>query len=90
MRKIVALIFPVLLFGGVVKAQTVESKFGVDSVKTIEHASVFQEFVKQKNYKDALPSWWYVFHNAPKFQLNTYVRGEDIMVNMYAQTKNKA
>ncbi len=90
MRKIVALIFPVLLFGGVVKAQTVESKFGVDSVKTIEHASVFQEFVKQKNYKDALPSWWYVFHNAPKFQLNTYVRGEDIMVNMYTQTKNKA
>lgn len=42
MRKIVALIFPVLLFGGVVKAQTVESKFGVDSVKTIEHASVFR------------------------------------------------
>ena len=51
MRKIVALIFPVLLFGGVVKAQTVESKFGVDSVKTIEHASVFQEFVKQKIIK---------------------------------------
>ena len=66
MRKIVALIFPVLLFGGVVKAQTVESKFGVDSVKTIEHASVFQEFVKQKNYKDALPSWWYVFHKDRK------------------------
>lgn len=90
MKRIVALIFPGLLFGGFVKAQTVESKFGVDSVKTIEHASVYQEFVKQKNYKDALQSWWYVFNNAPKFQLNTYVKGEDIMLNMYAKTKNKA
>ncbi|MDE5638594.1 MAG: hypothetical protein K2I47_02170 [Odoribacter sp.] len=90
MRKIVAFVFLASLFGGVAKAQTVESKYGIDSVKTIEHTSVYQEFVKQKNYKDALPSWWYVFQNAPKFQLNTYVKGEDIMINMYAQTKNKA
>lgn len=90
MRKIVAFIFLVMLFNGGVKAQTVDSKFGVDSVKTIEHASVYQEFVKQKNYKDALASWWYVFENAPKFQLFTYTKGEDIMLNMFAKTKNPA
>lgn len=90
MRKIVAFIFLVLLFNGVVKAQTIDSKFGVDSIKTLMHASIYQEFVKQKNYKDALPSWRYVFNNAPKFQLNTYTKGEDIMLNTYAQTKNPA
>lgn len=90
MRKIVAFIFLAFLFNGVVKAQTIDSKFGVDSIKTIEHASVYQEFVKQKNYKDALPSWRYVFENAPKFQMKTYTQGEDIMMNMYVTTKNPA
>lgn len=90
MKKIVAFIFFALFFSGIIQAQTVESKFGTDSLKTIEHASVYQEFVKQKNYKEALPSWWYVFNNAPKFQLNTYTKGEEIMLGMYTQTNNKA
>ncbi|WP_251623530.1 tetratricopeptide repeat protein [Odoribacter lunatus] len=90
MRKIGVFVFFALLLNGGVKAQTLDSKFGVDSIKTIEHASVYQEFVKQKNYRDALPSWWYVFNNAPKFQLKTYTQGVIIMRNMYAQTKNPA
>lgn len=90
MKKIAALILSVCLLGGIAKAQTVESKYGVDSVKTIENASIYQEFVKQKNYKDALPAWKYVFNNAPKFQLNTYTKGEDIMLNLYEKTKNPA
>lgn len=90
MKKFFVLAFGICLFTGVVNAQTLDSKYGIDSAKTIEQASIYSEFVKQKNYKDALPSWRYVFNNAPRFQLNTYVRGEDIMMNMYAQTKNPA
>lgn len=90
MKKIVALAFGLCLLGGAVSAQTLESKFGLDSAKTIVNASIYTEFVKQKNYKDALPAWRYVFYNAPKFQLNTYVRGEEIMLNMFSQTKNPA
>lgn len=90
MKKIMALVFGVCLVGGVAKAQTPEAKFGVDSTKTIESASIYIEFVKQKNYKDALPAWRYVFYNAPKFQMTTYVRGEEIMTNMFIQTNNHA
>lgn len=88
MKKIVALAFGICLMGGAASAQTIESKYGVDSAKTIINASIYTEFVKQKNYKDALPAWRYVFLNAPKFQMTTYVRGEEIMSNLFQQTKN--
>ena len=88
MKKIIALAFGVCLIGGLAKAQTLESKYGVDSVKTIENASIYTEFVKQKNYTDALPAWWYVFNNAPRFQMSIYARGEEIMLGMFRKTKN--
>ncbi|MEG2227430.1 MAG: hypothetical protein RRY39_02895 [Odoribacter sp.] len=90
MKKIIAFAFGVCLMGGVAEAQTLESKYGLDSAKTIENASIYNEFVKQKNYKDALPAWRYVFNNAPMFQMMTYTKGEDIMVGMFQQTKNPA
>lgn len=90
MKKIVALAFGVCFIGGIAKAQTIEAKYGVDSAQTIINASIYTEFVKQKNYKEALPAWRYVFNNAPKFQLSTYTRGEEIMLGMLRQTKNYA
>ena len=75
MKKIVFLVFGICFLGGLLKAQTLESKFGLDSAKTRINASIYSEFVKQKNYIEALPAWRYVFNNAPAFQLNTYVRG---------------
>ena len=90
MKKIVALACGVCLIGGAAKAQTVQSKYGVDSVKTIENASIYSEFLKQKNYKEALPAWSYVFHNAPVFQTLTYTKGEDLFAGLYKQTKDRA
>lgn len=90
MKKIIAVAFGICLMGGIAKAQTLESKYGLDSVQTIKNASVYSEFVKQKNFKDALPSWRYVFNNAPAFRLNTYTRGEDIMIDMFTRTKDNA
>jgi len=75
------------MFG--VNAQTKESKYGVDSAKTILSASLYGEMVKQKNYKEALPGWRYVFNNAPKFQRSTYSNGVKIMRGMYYATKDK-
>ena len=68
MKKFFALVFGVCLLGGVAKAQTLDSKYGLDSALTIVNASIYSEFVKQKNFKEALPAWRYVFCNAPKFQ----------------------
>lgn len=90
MKKLIAFAFGLCLLGGVVKAQTLESKFGLDSIKTLENASIYAEFVKQKNYQDALPAWRYIFNNAPAFQVSTYTRGEDIMMHMFSKTKDPA
>ena len=85
-----AFAFGICLMGGAVSAQTLDSKYGLDSVKTLENASIYSEFVKQKNFKEALPAWRYVFFNAPKFQKKTYANGEMIMINLLKQTKNPA
>lgn len=90
MKKLIALACGVCCMSGLAKAQTLESKFGLDSVKTIENASIYSEFLKQKNYKEALPAWSYVFHNAPVFQTLTYTKGEDLFVALFKQTKNMA
>jgi len=74
------------MFG--VNAQTKESKYGVDSAKTILNASLYVEMVKQKNYQEALPGWRYVYNNAPKFQRATYSNGVKIMRGMLVATKD--
>ncbi len=74
------------MFG--VNAQTKESKYGVDSAKTVLHASLYGEMVKQKNYKEALPNWRYIFNNAPKYRRGTYKNGVKIMRGMYYATKD--
>ena len=74
MKKIAVIAFGMLLFILPTKAQTLESQYGLDSANTILNASLYTEYWKQKNYEEALPSWRYVFLNAPAFQLNTYIR----------------
>ncbi len=72
----------------VAKAQTVDSKYGVDSVKTLTKYSLFKEPVKHKNYEAALPHWRYIFFNAPAYQKGTYLYGIKIMRHMYQKTKD--
>ena len=90
MKKLAVLVSGLCMLVSVAQAQTKESKYGVDSVKTITNASIYTELVKQKNFEEALPTWRYVFFNAPAFQMNTYIRGEDIMEYMIQKTKNRA
>ena len=84
---LIAVLMLSTMFGA--NAQTKESKYGVDSVKTILSASLYGEMVKQKNYSEALPGWRYIFNNAPKFQKSTYSNGVKIMRGMYSATKDK-
>lgn len=71
-----------------VKAQTLESKYGLDSAQTVLNASLYIEMVKQKNYEEALPGWRYVYNNAPAYQKTTYSRGVTIMRAMLRKTKD--
>lgn len=54
-------------------------KYGTDSVTCITNLSLYKEFYKQQNYKDALPSWRWVYNNCPKARENTYIDGVKIM-----------
>ena len=72
MKKFAVIAFGMFLFALPTKAQTLESQYGLDSAQTILNASLYTEYWKQKNFEEALPTWRYVFLNAPAFQLNTY------------------
>lgn len=87
-KHILLLLLGFLVFSGGSKAQTLDSKFGRDSVKTIKNLSIYMELYKQKNYRDALPAWRYVFKNAPKYGLSTYGNGVYIMRYMIKKTKS--
>lgn len=78
-KHLITLLTALLSLVVVAQAQTKDSKFGVDSMKTLRNASVYGQLVKQKRYEEALPSWRYVFENAPRFQKNTYIKGVTIM-----------
>ena len=43
-----------------------EGKFGTDSIECVKNISVYREFVKQKNYADAVSPWRWAYLNCPK------------------------
>jgi len=55
------------------------SKYGTDSVSCITNLSLYKEFYRQQNYKDALPYWRWVLKNCPRARENTYLDGIKIM-----------
>ncbi|WP_372752000.1 tetratricopeptide repeat protein [Labilibaculum sp.] len=91
MKTKLLIVTMVLLFSNLftVKAQTLESKYGLDSAQTILNASLYIEMVKQGNFKDALKGWRYVYNNAPAYQKSTYINGVKIMEGLYRSSKNE-
>lgn len=54
-------------------------KTSEDSVECITNISLYSEFYKQQNYKDALKPWREVFHKCPMASENTFIRGSNIL-----------
>lgn len=66
-------------------------KFGKtpeDSTACIMNNSLYQEFYKQKNYKDAYEPWTQVVAHCPQYHVNTYIRGANILKTMIATAPN--
>lgn len=55
------------------------AKFGSDSVTCVTNLSLYREFYKQKNYKDAYTPWRWIVENCPCAKLSPYVDGIKIM-----------
>lgn len=54
-------------------------KYGPDKELCEQNLSIYIEFYKQKNYKDAFKPWAYLFNNAPKRTKNIYLHGPKII-----------
>ncbi|HLO92497.1 MAG TPA: hypothetical protein VK172_15135 [Lentimicrobium sp.] len=61
-------------------------KYGADSANCVIHLSLYREFYKQKNYKDALPHWRWVFANCPIASQNTYIDGAKLIQSKIEET----
>lgn len=102
-KGVKALIFLLMIslgFTGVSRAQTDDDseekataagpKYGADSATCVMHLSLYREFYKQKNYKDALPHWRWVFFNCPIASQNTYIDGAKIISTKVDECKDPA
>ncbi len=61
-----------------------------DSVDCLMNNSLYQEFYKQKAYKDAYEPWKNVLNSCPAYHVNTYIRGLNILKNLYASATTQA
>lgn len=86
-KHLLTLLISILAISTLTNAQTIESKFGVDSIKTLTNGSMCYQLIKQKRYSEALESWRYVFKYAPKYQRSTYNYGVKIMRYMAKKDK---
>lgn len=63
---------------------------GEDSIRCLSNISVYTEYVKTNNFKDAYKPWKAVFEEAPFAQVGTYTNGAKILRWMYANEKDAA
>lgn len=65
-------------------------KYGKDSATCVMHLSLYREFFKQKNYKDAYPHWKWVFTNGPMASQNVYIDGVKMVSSRIDECKDPA
>jgi tetratricopeptide (TPR) repeat protein len=51
--------------------------------KVKENLSIYYEYYKSKNYKDAYSAWNYVYENCPSAHKNIYIHGPKLVKYMY-------
>lgn len=96
MRKVSLILGLFLLVGMSVLGQNgststpTESKYGKDSVQCMMNLSLYKEYVKQKNYIEALPGWRKVFADCPRSTKNIYIDGAKIYRYLIKKEKDEA
>lgn len=63
---------------------------GEDSIRCLQNLSLFTEYVKQKSYADAIPSWEIVYNECPLASSTIYTDGIKIMEWRISKEKDKA
>ena len=63
---------------------------GQDSLICLQNISIYNEYVKTNNFKDAFPAWKTVFEEAPVSQISLYTNGAKILRALIAAEKDGA
>ena len=61
---------------------------GEDSLRCLQNISIYTEFVKTNNFKDAYTPWKSVFQEAPVAQVSTYTNGAKILRGLIQSSKD--
>lgn len=96
MRKAAVICLTFLFFSAIGYAQQPNLKsrselIAAQDTAYIENSSLYEEFLKNKNYDDAISSWRFIFKNYPKASKNTYINGAKIIrkfINKSIKAKN--
>ncbi len=88
--KSIVLIFALLVSGHILgqNQQKTDDKWGSNPEQCKMNLSVYREFVKQKNYVDALPAWRKTIQLCPKSTKNLYIDGAKIYKFLIKQNKD--
>lgn len=65
-------------------------KYGTDSTTCVINFSLYREFYKQQNFKDAFPHWKWVFMNCPLASQNIYIDGAKMVSARVDESKDPA
>ncbi len=63
---------------------------GEDSIRCLQNISIYTEYVKTNNFKDAYNPWKAVFTEAPFAQVGTYTNGAKILRALIQSSKDAA
>ncbi|MCQ2182796.1 MAG: hypothetical protein MJY89_05265 [Bacteroidales bacterium] len=88
MKKItfVIMALAMVLGGNVAKAQ---GKWGADSAECIKYMSYYQEYFKQKNYDEAIPSWRKAYELCPaSASQNLLINGTTLVKRLIQKNAN--
>ncbi len=86
--KFVILALGMIVITGSVLAQK-PNKFGSDPDACTRNYSIYKEFYKQKNYKDALPAWNMTINICPAFNRGVWSDGEKMFKQRILSTENQ-
>jgi hypothetical protein len=88
-KGLIAGVLTIVSTNAIGQAYLEDPRYGAD-VETrklcAEKTSMYQEYYKQNNIKDAYAPWQKVLNICPKQSLNVYIRGVKILKAMYENT----
>lgn len=71
------------------EATPTTGKYGKDSLQCVQNLSLYREFYKQRNFKDAYTPWQWVFCNCIESSKNIINHGPAILTNEIKNTKDE-